>query len=113
VANWSAVEATMTKQIYRVSFFKTLTDSTGHPVDACQGVIEVRAPTKDRAIRLAENAFANSKDVLKWSLRADYETVERLAYRPRDPMCCAEQADSQVLAMGHARPRRRTDACHS
>src|SRR5215472_16993601 len=103
----------MMKQTYRVSFFKTLTDSTGHPVDACQGVIEVRAPTKDRAIRLAENAFANSKDVLRWWLRADYETVERLAHRPRGAMCCAEQADSQVLAMVDARRRRRTDACHS
>ena len=103
----------MTKQIYRVSFFKTLTDSTGHPVDACQGVIEVRAPTKDRAIRLAENAFANSKDVLRWSLRADYETVERLAYRPRGSMCRAERADSQIPAMVDARRGRWTDSCHS
>jgi hypothetical protein len=94
----------MTKQTYRVSFFKKLIDSTGHPVDACQGVIEVRAPTKDRAIKLAKNAFANSKDVLIWSLRADYETVEQLPHRTPFPGCRAEEASGAILAMGDARP---------
>ena len=46
------------EQIYRVSFFKQLADSTGHPVDACQGAVEVRAPTEDRAIELARKMFA-------------------------------------------------------
>jgi hypothetical protein len=71
------------KQIYRVSFFKKLTDSTGHPVDACQGTVEVRAPTQDCAIDLARHRFAALKDVGSWSLRADYETAELLAARSR------------------------------
>jgi hypothetical protein len=103
VANWSAAEATMTKQTYRISFFKNLTDSTGHPVDACQGVIEVRAPTRDRAIELAKSAFARFKDVLIWSLRADYQTVERLPHRAGLPTCYAEAADGDVLAIGNGR----------
>jgi hypothetical protein len=67
----------MLKQSYRVNFFKTLTDSTGHPVHAWQGVIEVYAPTEDHAIEHAKRAFARSKDVSDWSLRADYQSIER------------------------------------
>ena len=51
------------EHIYRVSFFKQLTDSTGHPFDACQGAVEVRAPSQDRAIELARQMFAELKDV--------------------------------------------------
>ena len=65
-------------QIYRVSFFKNLVDSYGHPVDACQGVVEVRAPSEDRALELARQRFAKLKYVRSWSLRADYEKVELL-----------------------------------
>jgi len=70
-------------QIYRVSFFKNLVDSYGHPVDACQGVVEVRAPSEDRALELARQRFAKLKYVRSWSLRADYEKVELLASRKR------------------------------
>jgi hypothetical protein len=69
------------KQIYRVSFFKKLTDSNGHPVDAWQGAVEVRATSRDGAIDLARPRFADLKDVGSWTLRADYETVELLASR--------------------------------
>jgi hypothetical protein len=31
--------------LYRVSFFKKLTDSTGHPFDVSQGIVEVRGDT--------------------------------------------------------------------
>ncbi len=71
------------EQIYRVSFFKNLTDSYGRPVDACQGSVEVRAPGQGRAIELARQRFAELKDVEVWSLRADYEKVELLASRKR------------------------------
>jgi hypothetical protein len=71
------------EQIYRVSFFKKLTDSTGHPVDACQGSVEVSAPTENRAIEVARLRFAELKDVSIWSLRADYEKAKRLPGRER------------------------------
>ena len=35
------------ERIYRVSFFKRLADRTGHAVDACQGAVEVRAPSEE------------------------------------------------------------------
>jgi hypothetical protein len=70
-------------QIYRVSFFKRLTDSTGHPVDACQGTVEVNASSEDCAIKLARAKFAELEDVAILSLRADYEKTELLLGRKR------------------------------
>jgi hypothetical protein len=64
---------------YRVSFYKKLTDSTGHPVDVPQGVVEVHSDRKSRAIRKARLRFAGLKNVAVWSLRADYEKMELVA----------------------------------
>ena len=71
------------EQIYRVSFFKNLTDNYGRSVDACQGTVEVRAASEARAIELARQRFAELKDIGIWSMRADYEKVELLASRKR------------------------------
>ena len=62
---------------YQISFYKKLTDSTGHPVDAWQGVVDVRAPNEDCAIELGRQRFAQLKDVGVWWLRADYATVQK------------------------------------
>ncbi len=70
-------------QIYRVGFYKRLVDSNGHPVDACQGIVEVRGSSRDRAIADARLQFAKTSGVSNWSLRADYETVEALPKRKR------------------------------
>ncbi len=69
------------QQIYHVSFFKRLTDSTGHPVNAWQGAVDVRASDEERAIELGRQRFAEIKDVSEWSLRADYEIVEPVVAR--------------------------------
>ncbi len=71
------------EKIYYVSFFKRLVDSNGRCVDACQGAVEVRAADRDNAIKLARKKFAELKDVMDWSLRADYEKVELLEARKR------------------------------
>ena len=71
------------EQIYRMSFYKRLTDSTGHPVDACQGAVEVKAPAEDRAIEVARLKFAECADIDLWSMRAAYETAELLPSRKR------------------------------
>ena len=71
------------RQIYRVSFFKKLVDSYGHPVDACQSVIEVRAVGQEQAIEQARLNFAKTKGVSDWSFYADYETVEMLSASER------------------------------
>jgi hypothetical protein len=67
------------QQPYRVTFFKTLVDSTGHPVDAVQGAIELRASNTQSAMDRARLAFAECKHVTDWRLRADYMNVETLA----------------------------------
>ena len=43
---------------------------------ACQAVLEVRGANKERAITDARLRFAELNGVGRWSLRADYETVE-------------------------------------
>jgi hypothetical protein len=68
---------------YRISFFKSLVDSTGHPVEACQGIVEVAAADREHAITAARREFAKLKDVGTWSLRADYQTVEAMPARKR------------------------------
>jgi hypothetical protein len=69
--------------VYRISFFKRLTDSTGHPASPCQGVVEVRASSEDRARELARQRFAGLARVSTWSFRADYEKIELLSTRKR------------------------------
>ena len=68
---------------YRVTFFKTLVDSTGHPVDAVQGEVEITARNTQSAIDRARIAFARRKQVSGWLLRADYMNVELLAAADR------------------------------
>jgi hypothetical protein len=74
--------------IYRVSFFKTVTDSTGHPFDAQQGAVEVHAENSEHAIEVARLKFAMQKRVTTWTLRADYEQAELLPGRSRARHAC-------------------------
>jgi hypothetical protein len=74
------------RKTYRVSFFKKLVDSSGHPVDACQGVIEVGAISAKRAIVQARLTFAERSHIGHWSLHADYETVEAIPAHERTPI---------------------------
>jgi hypothetical protein len=67
------------QQPYRVTFFKRLVDSTGHPVDAVQGEVELDASNTESAMDDARLAFAERKQVSNWLLRADYMNVELLA----------------------------------
>jgi hypothetical protein len=70
-------------QIYSVSFYKKLHDSTGHPADTCQGTIEVHATCEEDAISIASRRFAELSDVSVWSLRADYAKADLLPTRKR------------------------------
>jgi hypothetical protein len=72
--------------IYRVSFFKTLFDSTGHRADPCQGTLEVRAESRDDALENAKQRFAELKGITRWSLYADYHVIEELPARKRTSM---------------------------
>ena len=68
---------------YRVSFFKRLADSTGHSVEAWQGSVEIAATSRPRAIEAARRKFAHAGNVGLWSLRADYDRIERLPARDK------------------------------
>jgi hypothetical protein len=80
-------------QIYRVSFFKRLVDSTGHPSAPEQGAVEVHAASEDDAVKLARLKFAENKDICSWALRADYHEAALLSGRTR--------LSSQVLHSHH------------
>jgi hypothetical protein len=67
------------EQIYRVSFFKRLVDSSGHPSAPEQGAVEVHAASEDEAVELARLKFAKIKDVCSWSHRADYHEAALLS----------------------------------
>jgi len=69
--------------VYRIAFFKRLADSTGHPANPCQGIVEVRASSEDHAIELARERFAELTGVSAWSFRADFEKIELLPTRKR------------------------------
>lgn len=73
----------MMKPVYQVTFFKKVTDSTGHDIDVCQGVVEVHAASREQAIALARTKFAELQEVTAWWLRADRETVDLLPARKR------------------------------
>jgi len=80
---WAPARRKVMAHIYRVSFFKTLFDSTGHRADPCQGSMEVRAETRDDAVENARHRFAEFKGITNWSFYADYEVVEELPARKR------------------------------
>jgi hypothetical protein len=71
------------EQIYRVSFFKRLVDSSGHPRATEQGAVEVHAVSEDDAIKRARLKFAKIKGVSSWSFRADYHEAALLSGRTR------------------------------
>lgn len=64
---------------YRVSFFKALSDSTGHTFHAIQGTVEVRATGQKDAATKARKAFAALKGANDWSFHADYGTVQAIS----------------------------------
>ena len=58
--------------VYRIDFFKVLSDSTGHQFAPCQGTIEVHACNSEEAVQLAKAMFARQKSIPAWHFHADY-----------------------------------------
>jgi hypothetical protein len=68
---------------YRVSFFKYLLSSDGHPAKALQRTIEVRsAKSADRAVRAAQHRYARECALPSWTLHADMVEVQIADLRP-------------------------------
>jgi hypothetical protein len=62
---------------YRVTFFKNLLSSDGHPFKCLQRVIEVRrARSIDRAVQAAERRYERLHRVPNWKLHADIIELE-------------------------------------
>jgi hypothetical protein len=62
---------------YRVSFFKTLLSSDGHPFKCLQLTIEIPgARNTDRAIKTAKRQYERLRCVPDWTLHADTFEVE-------------------------------------
>lgn len=62
---------------YRVTFFKHLLSSDGHPFKCVQRAIEIRrAKNADRAIAAAERRYERLHRVPDWKLYADCFEVE-------------------------------------
>lgn len=69
--------ATLPMTRYRVSFFKTLLSSDGHPFKCLQQAIEVRhARSAERAIHAAERCYERLHRVPSWKLHADIIELE-------------------------------------
>ncbi len=67
---------------YRVTFFKHLVSSDGHPFKCLQHTIEIRrAKTADRAVEAAERRYARVRHVPDWRFYADtieFEASDRI-----------------------------------
>lgn len=65
---------------YRVTFFKNLINSNGHPFKCPRDTIEIRrARDLDRAFQAAERRYERAKKIGNWTLHADVaelQTVE-------------------------------------
>lgn len=62
---------------YKVTFFKTLLSSSGHPVKCPQQAIEIhRARNFDRAVAAAKRRYERLLRLPDWKLHADSIEVE-------------------------------------
>ncbi len=96
--------------IFRVYFYKTVSDSTGHCHKCCQGAMEVVAGSEQEAIELASRRFAELNRTSVWSQRADSVKTELLYGRKRvSPVVWANSLRSGMTSWddGGARPPRR------
>ena len=62
---------------YRVSFFKNLVSSDGHPFKVLQRVVAVaRSQSPEDAVRAAQHRFEHLEGVPDWKLHADSIEIE-------------------------------------
>jgi hypothetical protein len=69
--------------VYRVSFFKRLTDSTGHQFETCQSAVEVHACSGETRRGPGQNPFRPAKASKLVDAAADYHKPELLPKRKR------------------------------
>ena len=68
---------------YRVTFFKHLVSSDGHPFNCPQRTIDIRsAKSSDRAIQAAQLRYGRLSHGCDWKLRADEFRLEAIGDAP-------------------------------
>ena len=68
---------------YRVTFFKHLVSSDGHPFNCPQRTIDIRsAKNSDRAIKAAQLRYGRLAHCCDWKLRADEFRLETVGDTP-------------------------------
>lgn len=90
---------------YRVSFFKNLLSSNGHPFKCLQKAVEIRhARSRERAVRAAKQRYARFHHAPHWALHADSFEVEvdgrKIDYRPAH----ANQDDAKYPSWSCGKP---------
>ncbi len=56
---------------YIARFMKDVLGENGHEAEICQRSIEIEAPNRRHAIKLAKTRFCESENVKDWFLHAD------------------------------------------
>lgn len=56
---------------YVFTFFKRVTDTAGHEIEAPQDAIELSSTTLRDAVEIATRRFAEKRHIPDWSLHAD------------------------------------------
>jgi hypothetical protein len=94
---------------YRVSFFKDVLSSDGHPFTCLQKVIEIRrVKSADRAVQAAKRQYQELRGIYDWTLHADYFELEvdgkKVDYCPKEAEGRAGRAP--LLSTSRERPKR-------
>lgn len=94
--------------MYRVKFFKTLTNSYGFPFLVCQRLLDVSSELDAAtATEAAKRLFEQCEDIPNWFLHADFVEIELLPHELEFPT-----RESDVAVSGRrALPQRRRRPC--
>src|SRR3954466_11737129 len=68
----------MRMPLYTATFYKTVSDDTGHERRVCQRVVEVEASTRASALVAARELFCMRERISDWSWHADDMALHEL-----------------------------------
>lgn len=68
--------------LYAVSFWKLLSDDTGHEADTLQYRVEIQAEDPGTAVETATQRFCRFGRIVRWSDHADEIRIREIRPRP-------------------------------
>jgi len=72
--------------VYTATFYKTVSDDTGHERKVCQRVVEVEANTQASALVSARDLFCMLERIADWSWHADEIGLHERSTAERAPV---------------------------